>query len=65
MAEVRLDSATKSPTFAMSVDVEDYFQVWAFSDVVARADWDGYELRVEEATKRILDLFDKYTFPAD
>jgi len=59
MAEGKSDSAEKAPTFAMSVDVEDYFQVWAFSDVVARADWDGYELRVEETTKRVLELFER------
>jgi polysaccharide deacetylase family protein (PEP-CTERM system associated) len=44
----------------MSVDVEDYFQVWAFSDVVARADWDGFEPRVERATHAALDLLDAH-----
>ena len=43
----------------MSVDVEDYFQVWALSSVIRRADWDGYALRVEDATRRVLDLFDR------
>jgi polysaccharide deacetylase family protein (PEP-CTERM system associated) len=43
----------------MSVDVEDYFQVWAFSDVISRADWNGFELRVEGVTRRILDLLDR------
>ncbi len=59
MAEKKSYCAKPAPTFAMSVDVEDYFQVWAFSDVVARADWEGYELRVAETTGRILDLFDQ------
>lgn len=44
--------------FAMSVDVEDYFQVWAFSDVIARNEWDGYSLRVDATTHRFLDLLD-------
>ena len=44
----------------MSVDVEDYFQVWAFSDVVSRASWDGFSLRVDETTRRCLDLFDDH-----
>lgn len=44
----------------MSVDVEDYFQVWAFSDVVARESWDGYKLRVGETTRRCLDLFEEH-----
>ncbi len=42
---------------AMSVDVEDYFQVQAFSNRISRADWDGCECRVETNTNRILDLF--------
>ncbi|MEK7265387.1 MAG: XrtA system polysaccharide deacetylase [Pseudomonadota bacterium] len=45
--------------FAMSVDVEDYFQVWALSPVIRRTDWDAYALRVDEATRRVLDLFDR------
>lgn len=44
--------------FAMSVDVEDYFQVWAFSGVVQRARWDDYPLRAEDNTRRLLDLFE-------
>ncbi|MEM9169853.1 MAG: XrtA system polysaccharide deacetylase [Pseudomonadota bacterium] len=41
----------------MSVDVEDYFQVWAFSGVIDRSEWDAFPLRVVEATKRCLDIF--------
>ncbi len=48
-----------APKFAMSVDVEDYFQVWAFSDVIHRRSWDGFDCRFERATARILDLFDE------
>jgi polysaccharide deacetylase family protein (PEP-CTERM system associated) len=48
-----------SARFAMSVDVEDYFQVWAFSGVIDRARWDDYPLRTEENTRRLLDLFDE------
>ena len=43
---------------AMSVDVEDYFQVSAFDRVVSRAGWDGFESRVVANTQRVLDLFD-------
>lgn len=43
----------------MSVDVEDYFQVWAFSSVIRRDDWDGYALRTADTVKRTLDLFDR------
>jgi polysaccharide deacetylase family protein (PEP-CTERM system associated) len=42
---------------AMSVDVEDYFQVQAFAGVVSPADWDGFASRVEANTDRILAQF--------
>src|SRR5574341_392397 len=45
---------------ALSVDVEDYFQVSAFSDVVPYASWDRFPCRVEANTLRLLDLFDRY-----
>lgn len=45
---------------AMTVDVEDYFQVSAFEGHVAFADWDRIELRVDRNVKRILDLFARY-----
>lgn len=43
-----------------SVDVEDYFHVEAFSDIVDRADWDRYPCRVEPNTHRLLDLIDAH-----
>ena len=42
---------------AMSVDVEDYYQVSAFAGTVDRAKWDSFPSRVEDSTKRTLDLF--------
>ena len=42
---------------AMTVDVEDYFQVSAFEGNVHRKDWDSLPCRVEANTMRILDLF--------
>jgi polysaccharide deacetylase family protein (PEP-CTERM system associated) len=42
---------------AMSVDVEDYFQVSAFEKNISRSDWDQLPCRVEGNTHRILDLF--------
>jgi polysaccharide deacetylase family protein (PEP-CTERM system associated) len=44
---------------AMSVDVEDYFQVSAFERVVSRAGWDALESRVAPNTERVLELFDR------
>ena len=40
---------------AMTVDVEDYFQVQAFADCIDRATWDGLRAAVEANTDRILD----------
>jgi polysaccharide deacetylase family protein (PEP-CTERM system associated) len=41
----------------LSVDVEDWFQVGAFENVIARGEWDGIRTRVEDNVARILDLF--------
>lgn len=43
----------------LSVDVEDYFHVEAFSDVVERSRWEQFPSRVEQNTLRLLDLFDE------
>jgi polysaccharide deacetylase family protein (PEP-CTERM system associated) len=42
---------------ALTVDVEDYFHVHAFSGVIDPKDWDCYPSRVEGNTYRLLDLF--------
>lgn len=47
-------------TYIMSVDVEDYFQVEAFSKVVPRSEWGQWPSRVVANTHRILDLFDEF-----
>lgn len=44
---------------AMSVDIEDWFQVGAFETVIDRAGWDSLEHRVEHNTNAVLDLFDE------
>ncbi|GAB4476002.1 XrtA system polysaccharide deacetylase [Erythrobacter tepidarius] len=41
----------------LSVDVEDWFQVGAFENVIARGDWDSIRMRVEGNVARIIDLF--------
>jgi len=45
---------------AMTVDVEDYFQVSAFDRVVHRDAWPGMESRVVANTERLLRLFDEF-----
>jgi polysaccharide deacetylase family protein (PEP-CTERM system associated) len=42
---------------AMTVDVEDYFQVQAFAHCIDRKDWDSFPRRVDLNTNRILDAF--------
>ena len=41
----------------LSVDVEDWFQVGAFENVIAREAWDSLPLRVTDNVLRVLDLF--------
>jgi polysaccharide deacetylase family protein (PEP-CTERM system associated) len=48
----------------MTVDVEDYFQVEAFSDRVSREDWKNFPSRVERGTRILLDLFDEHRVQA-
>jgi polysaccharide deacetylase family protein (PEP-CTERM system associated) len=45
------------PRNAMTVDVEDYFQVQAFADVIPRARWSSISPRVEANVDRILTQF--------
>lgn len=41
---------------ALTIDVEDYFQVSAFESIVNRQDWPAYECRVEPNTRLILSI---------
>ena len=43
---------------AMTVDVEDYFQVSAFEPYIAKEKWDTLPHRVEKNTHQILDIFE-------
>lgn len=44
------------PMAAMSIDVEDWFQVENLKGVVTRESWDSRELRVERNTDRMLEI---------
>jgi len=44
---------------ALSVDVEDWFQVGAFEKVIDRGSWDGLQSRVERNSDAVLELFDR------
>jgi polysaccharide deacetylase family protein (PEP-CTERM system associated) len=44
---------------AMTVDVEEHFQVSAFEQAVSRASWESMESRVVSNTTRVLEIFDE------
>lgn len=45
---------------ALTIDVEDYFQVHAFEKVIKRSDWGNYSTRVVSSTNSILKLLSEY-----
>ncbi len=45
---------------ALTVDVEDYFQVSALASVIGRDTWDTRECRVERNVERLLELFEQH-----
>lgn len=45
-------------TNAFTVDVEDYFQVSAFSPYIKRSDWDSHDCRIERNIEKIINLLD-------
>jgi polysaccharide deacetylase family protein (PEP-CTERM system associated) len=45
---------------AMSIDVEDYFQVAAFAPYIERGKWESLECRVERNIDQILELLDRH-----
>jgi polysaccharide deacetylase family protein (PEP-CTERM system associated) len=45
---------------ALTIDVEDYFQVSALAPYIARNEWDARECRVERNVERILAMLDDY-----
>jgi polysaccharide deacetylase family protein (PEP-CTERM system associated) len=44
---------------ALTIDIEDYFQVQAFSNVIKYEDWNNYECRIERNTDRILYILNE------
>ena len=53
-----------TPPHVFSVDVEEYFQVLAFEQVVSRASWDTLPSRVEESVGRLLELLARHSATA-
>lgn len=52
------DLRARTFTNALTVDVEDYFHVYAFAARISQQDWDGWPSRVEANTDTLLELFD-------
>lgn len=50
--------ASDHPSNAMTIDVEDYFQVSAFEPHIDRNQWDKWQVRVEQSTHRALEMFE-------
>ncbi len=46
---------------ALTIDIEDYFQVHAFSDVIRYEDWNKFECRIERNTDRVLGILNEST----
>lgn len=49
---------------ALTIDVEDYFQVSNFYKVIRFSDWDKYECRVERNTLRVLNVLSEFNIKA-
>jgi polysaccharide deacetylase family protein (PEP-CTERM system associated) len=48
----------------LTIDVEDYFQVSAFEDIVGKDKWSGFDSRVTKNTFLILDILAEYNIQA-
>jgi polysaccharide deacetylase family protein (PEP-CTERM system associated) len=63
-ASSRSAASTAPIRNAMTVDVEDYFQVQAFAGQIDRRDWNDFPCRVERNTGKVLDLFTSHSVSA-
>lgn len=44
----------------LTIDVEDYYQVSAFSNVIRPADWGRYESRIQRSVHRVLEILERH-----
>jgi len=56
-------SNSTNPINFLTIDLEDYFQVHAFSNVIRFEDWGNYESRIEKNTHRLLDILNECIAP--
>jgi polysaccharide deacetylase family protein (PEP-CTERM system associated) len=57
--EASTHAAEGSILNALTIDVEDYYHVSGFERIVSRAQWDSFESRIEESTRRLLEILDR------
>jgi polysaccharide deacetylase family protein (PEP-CTERM system associated) len=58
-ADERKEPAGNTRSNGMSVDVEEYFQVWAFEKSTSRAEWGNFQSRISESLQTTLRLFEE------
>ena len=59
MTNPELAPSSEAP-MAMSIDVEDWFQVENLKAAIPRDSWETQERRVEKNTRRMLELINKH-----
>ena len=55
-----MTTPASAPSNALTIDVEDYFQVSAFAPHIPRSDWPIRECRIEQNIDRILAMLDEH-----
>ncbi|MFW5891177.1 MAG: XrtA system polysaccharide deacetylase [bacterium] len=48
----------------LTIDVEDYFQVETFKNIIDENEWNNFELRVENSLKKVLNLINSFDYKA-
>lgn len=64
MLQAQTEVPWSEVTNAMTIDVEDYFQVSAFTSHVSKAQWGARECRVERNVDRILEMLARHDIHA-
>jgi polysaccharide deacetylase family protein (PEP-CTERM system associated) len=59
-SSLRKGDVLRPATNALTIDVEEYFQVTAFNGGACRGDWESFESRVVPATETVLSLLAKH-----
>jgi len=56
---ITLDNSNRSIKNFLTIDVEDYFQVHAFSKVISPCEWESFDCRIEKNIHYLLDRLDR------